>query len=769
MYSVYAENGTNSRTCIFSDTVDDASLKLISPNLSLSAGAAGSFSFTAIPGSAAYSGVAVQRLVTTIIVERDGKEIWRGRPITDKDNFAKEREVTCEGALAFLNDSRVQPTMSVGSGKITISPNAELGGDPYILIEKLLEAHNRQVPENRKIYAGAKPSAYISGSVKNFKPNFETTLDVINSKIVGELGGIIEVKYEPDAEIPGLYLYYYSTYPEEATQTIEFGKNLIDFTRNWNTDEFVTAVFPKGAKIEQETTSDSSSGDSPIIIVDPNQPAQQTTTETEKAEEYVSIAGQTTLKPGFFVNGPILENTTAIANYGYILGYLDYSDTENPADLLTDAENYMQHVQFDDLELELSALDLHVLGIDDPFDLLNVVMVSSYPHGFAPTSFSILGEDIPLDRFENTRYTMGSSTVAYKRRARTLTQKTRQTAQDLNGRVDDANDRIDETNDYVDETSERLSQDLATGLSNAKDYTDGEVDEAKTTLGNTITAISNELNARTIGHITIVKNQNCKSDAIYISSDEDYNTSRWYWKWDASGISFRDSQGLKTAWTSEGKILADVLYLYGDLQVYDGYGQYSALGGTLGYGQGQTVDQGDALSTWGIHMVSGSSEVIATSAGARMSYGENKVFVNGSYFGVGTSSYPLSAVISGSVSAYGVSDLSDRNAKKNIEYNPEKYHVLFDLLKPCSFEYKLVNPDKRHTGFIAQDVEAILVDAGLTLDEFGCLTKREIIDRQTKEKRVEYGLQYTDLISLCVDQIHMLKKRVTDLEAKING
>lgn len=754
MYSVYAENRTSSRICIFSDTVDDASLKLISPNLSLSAGAAGSFSFTAVPGSAAYSGVAVQRLTTTIIVERDGKEIWRGRPITDKDNFAKEREVTCEGALAFLNDSRVQPTMSVGSGKITISPNAELSGDPYILIGKLLEAHNRQVPENRKIYAGAKPSAYISASVKSFKPNFETTLDIINSKIVGELGGMIEVKYEPDAETPGLYLYYYSTYPENATQTIEFGKNLIDFTRNWNTDEFVTAVFPKGAKIEQETTSGSSSGDSPIIIVDPNQPTQQTTTETEKAEEYVSIAGRTTSKPGFFVNGPILENTTAIANYGYILGYLDYSDTENPADLLTDAENYMLHVQFDDLELELSALDLHILGIDDPFNLLNVVMVSSYPHGFAPTSFSILGEDIPLDRPENTRYTMGSSTVAYKRRARTLTQKTRQTVQDLNGRVDDANDRIDETNDYVDETAGKLSQDLANGLSDAKDYTDDEVDKAKTTLGNTITAISDELNARTTGHITIVKNQNGKSDAIYISSDEDYSTSRWYWKWDANGILFRDSQGLKTAWTSEGKILADVLYLYGDLEVYNGYGQGSFLGGHMGYGSGFN---GTSV-TDGIHMYTNSGEVIVTDSGARMSCGTVGFFVNDTYGSINAVLY-----------ASDFQATSDRNAKKNIEYDPEKYRLLFDALRPCSFEYKVNTPGVKHTGFIAQDVEDVLAESGLTLKDFGCISKRTVVDPKTQEKHIEYSLGYNEFIALCVDQIHMLKKRVTDLEAKING
>lgn len=732
MYSVYAENGANSRTCIFSDAVDDASLKLISPNLSLSAGTAGSFSFTAIPGSAAYSGVAVQRLTTTIIVERDGTEIWRGRPMRDRDNFAKEREVICEGALAFLNDSRVQPIMSVGSGKITISPNAELGGDPYILIGNLLTAHNQQAPDNRKIYAGAKPSSYVTGSVKNFKPNFETTLDIINSKIVGELGGIIEVKYEPEADTPGLYLYYYSTYPTQATQTIEFGKNLIDFTRNWNTDNFVTAVLPKGAKIEQETTS-----------------------ETEKPEEYVSIAGRTTSLSGFVVNGPILENTTAIANYGYILGYLDYSYTENPADLLTDVENYMQHVQFNDIEIELTALDLHILGVDDPFNLLDVAAVSSYPHGFAPTNFSILGEDIPLDRPENTRYTMGSSEVAYKRRARTLTQRTRQTAQDLNGRVDDANDRIDDTNDYIDETAGRLSDDLANGISDAKDYTDNEVEAASRTLGDAIQEVADDLSARTTGHITIVKNQNGKSDAIYISSGENWSTSQWYWRWDANGMVFVNNGSMTTAWTSLGKILADILYLYGDLQVYDGYSQFSSIGGYIGYGNGNNGYD----PTPGIHMYTGANqEIIVTSYGARMTFGSTSFYLNGAYAEANCVLY-----------ASNFQATSDRNAKKNIEYDPEKYRLLFDALRPCSFEYKTNTSGVRHTGFIAQDVKDVLAESGLTLEDFGCISKRTVTDPKTQEKRVEYSLGYNEFIALCVDQIHMLKKRVTDLEAKING
>lgn len=762
MYSVYAENGSNSRVCIFSDTVDDVSLKLVSPNLSLSAGTAGSFSFTAISQNAAYSKGTVRRLTTTIIVERDDEEIWRGRPITDKDNFAKEREVTCEGALAFLNDSRVQPTMSVGSGKITISPNAELSGDPYILIGKLLEAHNRQVPENRKIYAGAKPSAYISASVKSFKPNFETTLDIINSKIVGELGGMIEVKYEPDAETPGLYLYYYSTYPENATQTIEFGKNLIDFTRNWNTDEFVTAVFPKGAKIEQETTSGSSSGDSSIIIVDPNQPAQQTTTETEKAEEYVSIAGRTTQQPGFFVNGPILENTTAIANYGYILGYLDYSDTENPADLLTDAENYMQHVQFDDLELELSALDLHVLGIDDPFNLLNVVMVSSYPHGFAPTSFSILGEDIPLDRFENTRYTMGSSTVAYKRRARTLTQKTRQTVQDLNGRVDDANDRIDETNDYVDETAGRLTSDL-----------NDEIGARQTGDNNTLTQARQDI-ADYMGSISegyvFIDHTATTTQGIYITSQpvtqySELAQCQWYWGWNSQGLAhFSYGQQTGIALTSDGKINADMILtgellvdyvrLYNEMAVYDGTGVYAGIGGYIGYGAGF-----DGTSvTYGIRMHTTTGEMIVTNSGARMSCGNVGFFVNDTYGSINATLY-----------ASDFQATSDRNAKKNIEYDPEKYRLLFDALRPCSFEYKTDNTGTRHTGFIAQDVEDVLAESGLTLEDFGCISKRTVVDPKTQEKHIEYSLGYNEFISLCVDQIHMLKQRVTDLEAKING
>ena len=72
------------------------------------------------------------------------------------------------------------------------------------------------------------------------------------------------------------------------------------------------------------------------------------------------------------------------------------------------------------------------------------------------------------------------------------------------------------------------------------------------------------------------------------------------------------------------------MYLYGDLQVYNGNTSGSALGGYIGYGQGHN----GAQNTQGIHMYRGSngniiSEVIVSDFGARMSCGNTSFYVDG--------------------------------------------------------------------------------------------------------------------------------------------
>lgn len=99
---------------------------------------------------------------------------------------------------------------------------------------------------------------------------------------------------------------------------------------------------------------------------------------------------------------------------------------------------------------------------------------------------------------------------------------------------------------------------------------------------------------------------------------------------------------------------------------------------------------------------------------------------------------------------------SDAGMKHSVSYDTSKYDALFDLLKPVFYQYNHGESGRYHTGFIAQDVEEAVKNAGLESTDFAGYLK--------DQKTGEYSLRYEEFISLCVDQIQKLKQRVKKLE-----
>ena len=106
---------------------------------------------------------------------------------------------------------------------------------------------------------------------------------------------------------------------------------------------------------------------------------------------------------------------------------------------------------------------------------------------------------------------------------------------------------------------------------------------------------------------------------------------------------------------------------------------------------------------------------------------------------------------------------SDRNLKTNITDLDSKYLDLFDRLQPV--QYKLINGDRIHTGFIAQDVEASMTEVGLTTEDFGGFCK-DLKENSTDE--YIYGLRYEEFIAINTAKIKQLEQKINELEAIIN-
>ena len=111
-------------------------------------------------------------------------------------------------------------------------------------------------------------------------------------------------------------------------------------------------------------------------------------------------------------------------------------------------------------------------------------------------------------------------------------------------------------------------------------------------------------------------------------------------------------------------------------------------------------------------------------------------------------------------SVYAASDLgtlSDRTKKTDINYDLSRYEGLFDSFSPCT--YRRIAGDRVHIGMIAQDIEEQMAVHGIDSMELAAFIKSP-----NEDGGYSYCLRYGEFISLLIDQVQKLKKRIKKLE-----
>jgi len=109
----------------------------------------------------------------------------------------------------------------------------------------------------------------------------------------------------------------------------------------------------------------------------------------------------------------------------------------------------------------------------------------------------------------------------------------------------------------------------------------------------------------------------------------------------------------------------------------------------------------------------------------------------------------------------GATVSSDERNKNSIEELPQAYVDMLDRVTPVRFKYNDGTSDRFHVGFIAQDVERALTEAGLTAQDFGGFVD---LDRDGKT----LGLAYDEFIGLLLQKMRGLEKRLNELEGLTN-
>ncbi len=362
MYSVKGDGIT-----IYNDIYVTESAKAINPKLTLKDNSAGSLEITLPPGNAGYD--KLKRLSSEIAVYRDGKEIWSGRIISEKKDFRNNRILTCEGELAYLNDTTQPPR------EYTYEYSATSVRE---FLKDLIHEHNSKAGDDKQFAIGGVEVTVDEGENLYRVTDNESTLKAINNLIIDKFGGHLRIRKETDESGKTTrYLDYLKTYPGTTdAQEIRFGQNLLDFTANWDMSELVTVVMPRGVKLEQ----------SPIESLD----AYLDVSEVNGGSRYVT-------------------NEEAIKEYGWIEAVVDWEDVTDAAELLKKARTYLEEEQFSNMVIKVSAVDMRYMskGIRS-IDLLDEVRCISRPHGMN-RSFPVTELTIQLDKPENSTYTLGDT------------------------------------------------------------------------------------------------------------------------------------------------------------------------------------------------------------------------------------------------------------------------------------------------------------------------------------------------------------------------
>lgn len=443
----------------------DEDLVLISPIVKIGENTAGSFEFSILPKHPHYEEV---NELTSVITAYDGdEEIFCGRVVEITKDLYNRKKVICEGELAYFNDSIQRPAKYQG---LTVRG----------YLETLVNIHNQQV-KNQGIDKTFKVGAVTVQDNNDYVykyTNWESTLEVIKTDLLNTYGGYLRIRKENGVR----YIDYLADYPNTNTQVIEFGSNLLDFTHDMVASDIVTAVVPLGARLEDVT-------------------------EVEGLDAYLTIKD---------VNGGVdyVYSQEAVKSYGWIFKTVKWDDVHVADNLLRKGKEYLSDIQFAQITLTVSAVDLHMLHVDmERIKVLDEIRVTSSPNGL-DRFFPVSEMTIYLDKPSNNKLTLGTS---YSKTS--LSTKTESNMTSIKDKIDS----LPNKSEILEEARENASQ---------------------------------LIHSATNGHVVTT------ADEQLIMDTADKKTARKLWRWNLNGLGYSKTGyngTYDTAITMDGQIVGERL------------------------------------------------------------------------------------------------------------------------------------------------------------------------------------------------------------------
>lgn len=302
-----------------------------------------------------------------------GIVLFRGRVRAISMEFDGSKKLTCEGAMAYLNDTTVRPYKTYDTDEIECDVNAPAEANK--LFEWFIEQHNTHVMNACEKFRIGVNAGVNYGKLQRGTGTRPATLKEMRDKLEKACGGYFRVRHVGEDN----YLDWLNTDgSSEAAQSVELGQNLLDLNTGADGKDIYTAIVPVGKTGEGEDEKD--------VTID---------------DEHAYVGG------GYDIVGDAVVDTAMAERYGIIEKLMEYDHLSQPQALADKAVADLAAGKLSD-SITVSATDLHYADATvQQIDYLQRVQVTSEPHGIDRMMLCV-GRTINLVDPKATRYSFGA-------------------------------------------------------------------------------------------------------------------------------------------------------------------------------------------------------------------------------------------------------------------------------------------------------------------------------------------------------------------------
>ncbi len=689
-----------------------------------------SFQFSMLPSNAGFNEIYDYTTLVTVYNTNRNRYEFFGRALysedTMSDNGAIKKEVICESYLGFFCDSQQE---------YVPEQNWTVGG----LLQHIVNTHNAQVESYKQFTIGevtvTDPNDNVYCGIQR-----ENTWETLKKKLLDVLGGEIRFRVEGDV----IYLDYLVEIGEKSSTEIALSRNMKSIAREKDPSEIVTRLIPLGCKLKGTDNKGKE-------------------VETEYRLDISSVN-----------NGKkYIDDETAIAIYGIRVATVEFDDVTVASTLLKKGEDWLIENNKLAVSYTITALDLSLIGLDaDDFEVCNYYPVKNALLGIDDT-IRVIKKNIDIceeikstlefgDNFETLsasmkRYSdeLGLITANYVTNLRfenaiektsTLIEQTEENIRlEVRAQYTDLSETVSEISLGVASIDMRVTE-MSGGVNELSSTVSvlsvqvGSIDMRVTEMSGGVTVALAELELK-VGRDEndhIISMINASADVITLNSNR----------------LIINSSNFKLQ--KNGTVVANAITING---------------GTLSLPSGEDkveigAERGMTITASGFSDAHKSRLRYASDRIAYMSVdsdGKNHAMpVQITFYGY--SDYTASALLGGTwESTSAIAVISDATKKKNIESLDTRYETFFDNIEARRFQYKDGTSGRYHTGYITQEIQEALNKADITEKEFaGICTFNQGGEDESS------ALRYGEFVSLNTWQIQKLKKRIAELETKIN-